>query len=267
MSMPNVLEVRRRIESVQRGDICLCLKAVYLLGAARIAEMTGKLCPKDSIEAGRRQIVYGPKGTDASLTEFQVQELSLANAVQVLKGNIVLEEAFPKIPVALFRIKIAKQHLIESETPKSRLVALPLDEKYEPWTKELYEYFHRARDNYVFPFTRQEVWHYITYKEPIFKGLTYPVEKYEIKKDGQVIARALPHNRPFKLHGLRHLRTKELFEVYQFDGLDFAAYIGWSIRKASSFDQNIPQQLPRYATVYENWKRYFPKLLKTTENQ
>jgi len=263
MSLPNVYDVRSRIEMVQREDIRLCLKAIYLLGAARISEMTGKLCPKDK---GRRQIIYGPKGTDASLTEFQVRELTFETAIQVLKGDISLAESYPKISVALFRIKIAKQHLAKGEMPKSRLVALPLEEKYEPWTKELYEYFYKSQDNYVFPFTRQKAWHYITHKEPIFKGLTYPIEKYKIKKDGVVIAESSGRSdKPFKLHALRHLRTKELFEEYQFDGLDFAAYIGWSTRKASSFDQNIPQQLPRYATVYENWKRYFPKLLKRRE--
>lgn len=262
MSLPSVQDVRKRIESVKRKDICYLLKAIYLLGAARIAEMAGELCPRDSVAVGRRQIVYGPKGTDVSLSEFQVEELSISTAIQVLHGSLSMEEAFPKVKVALFRIKIAKQHLAKGETPRSRLVALPLDKKYEPWTNDLFNFFKKANSAYVFPFTRQEAWAHITYEEPIFKGLTYPIEKYEIKKDGVVIASALLHDKPFKLHGLRHLRTKELFEVFQFDGLDFAAYIGWSIRTARSLDVNIPQQLPRYATVYENWRRYFPKLLR-----
>jgi hypothetical protein len=261
MSLPDPLEVRTRIEAVQRKDIRFLLKALYLLGAARISEMVGKLCPGDS--AGkRRPIIYGPKGKDATRAEYQVQELSLANAVQILNRTMKIENAFPKIPVALFRIKIAKQHLTLGEEPKSRLVALPLDSSYEPWTKQLYDYFEQAGNDYVFPFTRQESWHYITYEQPVFKGLTYPIEKYAVRKNGEVIRTVLPHNKPFKLHALRHLRNKELFEIFHFDGLDFAAYVGWSTRTARSFDPNIPQQMPRYATVYENWQRYFPKFLK-----
>ena len=42
--LPDVNKVRTCIESVQREDMRNYLKALYLLGAARAYEMTGRIC-------------------------------------------------------------------------------------------------------------------------------------------------------------------------------------------------------------------------------
>lgn len=264
MPTPTPEEVRSCIEKVQEESIRLYLKSLYLLGAARAYEMVGKIYEGDSTH---RKFIHGPRGSDASLTEYQPQELSPTQATLILSGKASFEEAFRPIPVALFDIKTAKSHI--SEEPKSRLIGLPYEEKYEPWTKEIYNYFKKAGDNYVFPFTRQKAWHWITYEEPVFKGLTYPVEAYRVLETGKMEKEPVPsHDKVFKLHGLRHVRVKELYESYGFDGLDFAAYIGWSLRTAkSSQDVATPvsPMLKVYATITRNWKRYFPKLLKITD--
>ena len=46
-----------------------------------------------------------------------------------------------KTPIALFKIKNIKQGNKIFEKASGRIVALPLSEKYEPWTKSLFDYF------------------------------------------------------------------------------------------------------------------------------
>lgn len=261
MSVPTPEKVRKCIEEVREESIRMYLKSLYLLGAARSYEMVGRICYGD---ATHRKFVYGPKGTDVELTEYQPQELNPTQATMILSGRLGIEEAFKPVPVALFRIKIAKSNW--EEAPKSRLIGLPFEKKYELWTEEIYNYFKKAGNNYVFPFTRQKAWYWITNIEPVFKGLTYPVETYYVKEDGKVEKTRVPkHYNDFKLHGLRHVRVKELFEAYGFDGLDFAAYIGWSLKTSQTshdIDTPVSPMLKVYASITENWRRYFPKLLK-----
>ncbi len=120
----------------------------------------------------------------------------------------------------------------------------------------------KAKDRFVFQFTRQDIWRYITKINPIFEGLGYPIEKYTIRKNKEIVRVVARKMNPFRLHGLRHLRTKELFETYNFDGLDFMAYIGWTTGTSSGRGGGVPAMLPRYASIYDSWKRYFPKLLR-----
>ncbi len=268
MTIATVSEVRRDIESIERVDIRNCCKAIYVLGAARVSEIVGKLSPGDK----GHKMAYGIKGTDISLTEYQPIEIRPTEVLQILGNPEKAKELLTPKPLALFRVKIAKRHLVKGEEAKSRVVALPLEKQYEPWTQELYDYCKKAKDNYVFPFTRQEVWHWITHEEPIFKGLTYPVENYKFKPkiEGpngfKIEVITVPsHNHVFKLHGLRHIRVNELMEDYEFDGFDYAAYVGWSLtRPQRSEAPQAPPMLRVYATqIYESgWKRYIKKLLK-----
>lgn len=263
LSLPTVTEVRKRIEKVQCEDIRLFLQSIYLLGAARSYELTGRNCPGDSTH---KNVVYGPRGTDATETVYQPTELSATQAALIISGQIDAKQALQPVKIALFRISIAKRQLGINEQVKTRLVALPLEEKYEPWTKPIFQYFKKRGNNYVFPFTRQKAWQWITKKEPVFKGLTYPIQTYRIKKTGETEKTIISaHKRKFKLHALRHLRVNELIENYEFDGLDYAAYVGWSLTTAPSnlSGSPIPPMLRVYGTdIYEKWKRYIKKLLK-----
>lgn len=248
------------------------LKAVYLLGAARAAEICGAPCG-----SVRTRFVYGPKGTDVSLdytdppdmrnTEFAQILMKIVTALAMQQNlkqaveeiNKTLDGLNAKIPVAIFRIQIAKQKLEPREEPPYRLVALPLPEKFEPWTKQLYDYFKRSSDDYVFPFGRQEVWRYITVIDPIFKGLTYRIKKYALLNTGEVAVKVLPHIRDLKIHGLRHIRTDELMKKYLFDGYDFASYVGWSLGTSQKVSAS-PVQSGNYSELREGWQRYIKKL-------
>ena len=263
---PTPTEIRHRIEAVKSKKYRIFLKSVYVLGAARVGELTGRMCSRDSQTINpRKNFVYGPKGTDVSLDSYQVENINTVDMIKVMNKVMTLENALPELEVALFRINIEKRkfnHL--KEEPMSRLIGIPMDSAYEPWTKEIYDYFVQAKDRFVFPFTRQDIWRYITKINPIFEGLGYPIEKYTIKKEGKIVKDVARKMNPFKLHGLRHLRTKELFETYNFDSLDFMSYIGWSVGTSSGMGGagGVPAMLPRYASIYEGWKRYFPKLLR-----
>lgn len=275
MSLPQIEEVRRRIESCTNNPIRMYLKALYLF-AARGIELAGKLTASD-FETNPDHQIYGPKGTDAFLdyceppnpTWLQVIEMLLKIQTKEATLTQVMAEAKKKIPVAVFKIKIAKQHLEPGEIAPHRLIALPLVDEFEPWAKEVFEYFQKSGDNYVFPdISRQDVWHYITHKQRIFEGLHYPIKKYtyfrgliiEDQEDDKGF-KVLRHNRKLKGHGIRHVRVDELLKRYDFDGVDIAAYVGWSMGKEG------PEMMSNYAEIREMWQRYIKKLCKTNNYQ
>jgi len=168
---------------------------------------------------------YGPKGTDMRIDSFNNEQ------------------------VAIFSIKTAKR------AGRVRLIALPLNPEFEPWTNLIVTKFQEQGVNHVFPFTRQAVSRYVKLEE-VFKDLTYPIERYSIKKDG-VVTKVKAHVRSFALHALRHLRTTELVEVYGFDGFNLSAYGGWTIKTATGAQTTM---FDRYISL--NWQSYIPKLLK-----
>jgi len=262
VSLPEVAKIRSCIEQVEREEIRLALMAEYLW-AARIREVVGKVAATDTYP----NLIYGPIGTDVTLKKYKPKVPETFKAIQVIypEAKAQIEEMFQPVDVAVFTVNIAKRHLEEEEKIHSRLIALPIDSEYEPWTQELLAYFKDAGSDYVFPFTRQEVWYWITHKEPVFKGLTYPIEKYVWKpKNKDVILKVLPHDKPFKNHALRHLRITELRRDYLFDGLQLAAYAGWSMTHASTqtrTHESYSQQTTTYFPLYREWQAYFPKLL------
>ena len=130
-------------------------------------------------------------------------------------------------------------------------IALPLDAKYEPWTKSLVELFERTpRGQCVFQVTPRaaQMWAQ-GYEEAqgAFNNLWYWVDPY-----GQVRG----HWKQLSTHGLRHIRPTELMTRYGFDGIDLAIYCGWSLGREVA----MPKVATRY--LYGQWIRYFPKLLK-----
>lgn len=231
--------VRERINQVDSKSMSVFLKLSYLLGS-RVGELTGRMCPKDNQNGKtiRKPVVYGPRGTDVSREDFNCQK------------------------AVVFDIKIEKKKFNLTEEIPHRFVAIPLNSKYEPWTQEIYEYFNKKGEDFVFPFTRQYIWRYIKLNK-VFDGLGYPVERYDVWEDGEIVRSSPRKINDFGLHGMRHVRTKELSEVFQFNGLDLMAYIGWSARSAvNETGDIIPPSVEVYMDIYTNWRRYFPKLLK-----
>ena len=91
------------------------------------------------------------------------------------KGIEVYEVEFDDVPAAMFVVKTAKRN------GKLRTAALPLDPKYEPWTKPLLKYFQDAGDDYPFMFSKRFE-HSIRYAQwaaaKVFEGLEWPMKQY-----------------------------------------------------------------------------------------
>ena len=224
MSLPTVMEVRRRIETVSKPQYRYGLMATYLFDA-RISEIVSGACPGDN---GGKEVARGPRGTDARLDSFAI--------------------AGKEFPCVIFTVKTAKRG------GKPRSIALPLEEQYEPWTKPLFEYYQQAEGRQVFPYTRQQIWWYVK-REKVFEGLTYPIEKYHLKEDG-LKKEVDAHIRPFALHALRHLRATELVEFYGFNGYNLSTYGGWTLKTVIG----VSASMERYLSL--SWQNYFEKLIK-----
>jgi hypothetical protein len=269
MSLPEPKEIRRRIETVAHKPYRIYLQSLYLCGAARAVEIAAKRCSGEN-----HALVYGPKGSDVWLSETDPPDLTNMQFLKILVNvnshsksiDEVIDELSQRVKVAIFKIKIAKQHLEPNEEPPYRLVALPFDKRYEPWTQEIYDYFHDAGDNFVFPWNRQTIWHYITNVQPIFEGLTYRIKKYRFMKSGIPSYSILSHHRTFKLHAMRHVRTDELITRFHFDGIDLGAYVGWSMNGNQKGKDPMPNMASNYAEIREAWSRYIQKLCRPYES-
>lgn len=165
--------------------------------------------------------IYGPKGTDATIEDIEGHE------------------------AIILKVRTAKRQ------GKERLIALPTET--EPWAKPLYKYYRSFGEKDVFPVTRQQIW--VQAKE-IFKGFTYPIDKYYIR-NGEIKETIEAHTKRFTLHALRHLRATELIRFYHFKVEDLAAYCGWKLSTVTRSTSVMERYIDLAAYV-----EYFPKLLK-----
>jgi len=225
MELPDVKTVRERIEKASKREAKFCLMAAYLF-CARVSEIVGATNQYDL--SNKQTIARGPTGRDVKIETFEL-------------GDI-------KTDAAVFTIRTAKRD------GKIRKIALPLEKCYEPWTEPLYNYYLEHGAEKVFPFTRQKAW---DYAQETFKGLSYPIEKYNLYDPGSPKPKPIKaHMKPFRTHALRHLRATELIETFGFTGFDLSVYGGWTLRSMVG----VGSAMSRYAHL--DWRRYFPKLLK-----
>ena len=218
--LPPFATIRQRIESTKEEETKFCFMAEYLF-CARISEIIGRCSPSDVTTEAR-----GICGKDAKQTIFKFRN-----------------EYFD---IVVFTVRTAKRH------GKIRKIALPLDNKFEPFTEQLFDYVTQFGNDHVFPFTRQKAWQRAT---EVFNGLEYPIETYEIYVNGKKQPPIFEHMKPFRTHALRHLRATELLEVYDFSGVELSLYGGWTLRSMLG----VASSLSRYSHVH--YRKYMPKLL------
>lgn len=255
MSVPPYVDVRKRIENVPETKHRMFLKALYLLGIARPAELVSQRNPHSE-----GNVIYGPTGKDVRIEEIDMPEPSLKQIPKLLSQienkeldiKEVRRELSLKVQIALFKIKLSKMKREPNKEIPYRLVGLPINNQFEDsWTKEVYDYFKKAGSNYVFPFKRFAAWYYVKYYG-IFKDLDYVIRDYIRTRKTISGTRTEPvgkHERKILLEGLRHVRRAELIKEYGFGDLDWAAFTGAQIRV-----------LRDYFTVQEDWHRYIKKL-------
>jgi hypothetical protein len=284
---PTPQNVRDEIEAVPEEETQMFLKCLLTFGG-RSAEFAGVNCTNEK--------AYGTTGKDycwideyhpkAVSTDEQTERLNkiIANP-NMSTGQAMAIMIMPPSPVkvAVFKIPIAKKHLLQGESIFYRHDAIPLDKKYEPWTEQILNYYRQRGKEVLFPENRK---HYLDYlrMHKVFKGFAYPVERYtvrtvlgkletvpevdpelpmrtfkRIEKTGMVNQYdAKPqHNHKFKLHGLRHVRTKELNDFYEIkDALALSSFIGWAPARGAT------SMIARYGNIYQNWGSYIQNLLK-----
>lgn len=227
--LPDVGLVRRRIKGVGRADIRAALQLIYLTGA-RSCEVAGRSSPSDTSTA------MGPTPADVSVESFNSEQF------------------------AVFNLQVAKKR-----SARSRAVAVPLSERYEPMTKEVVDYFElfRGVERPVFPFSRQRLFQA---SQKVFENLTYRIDGYRIVREEEqergketlrVQIDVAGHWRAFRLHGLRNLRIHELFTFFNMSPLQTCSYIGWS---PGSMYGGPSSLMARYGHL--DWQSYAEKLLK-----
>jgi hypothetical protein len=139
---------------------------------------------------------------------------------------------------------------------RERLVALPVNPIYEPWTREIVEYFQKVGEGLVFPFTRQYVGK-VMRKGGIFNNLSYPIEPYVCFNNGTARKVDL-HRKHFRLHALRSLRASELVDFYGLTLEELSTYGGWKIKSLITNASNV--MTDRY--LHLRWQGYFKSLCK-----
>jgi len=255
MNVPYYVEVRHRIESVEDVKMRMLLKAIYLFGA-KISEMTGKKYPKDKQAP---PTILGPTGNDVRLYEFEIpNHKQYKNAgsstdnfrgVKGVRTDKSSDEVERAITFAVFRLNFEEGRSKRNEQ-RERYVALPISNKYEPWTKGLYEYFIDAGDKYVFPLYRQDAQAYVK-REKVFEGLTYPIEY-------SMYGHAVDYQKGLGMDGLRLVRMVELSTKHGFEPRDMDAYGIWKLRGKGVHEQVLGVG----KKDSDPWKRYIWKLCR-----
>jgi hypothetical protein len=286
--VPTPQQVRDEIESVADPDTQMFLKDLLTFGA-RSAEFAGVNCKNEK--------AYGTTGKDFCwLSEYRPKSLRdeerdertakiLSNPNMPAGQALMLMNQLPTpVKIAIFKIPIAKKHLLPGEPVLYRHTAIPFDKKYEPWAEEIFNHYQQRGKELLFPENRK---HYLDYirMHNIFKNFIYPVERYTIRTvlgKLEFIPEATPdnpmrtfkkiektgmtnqydaipkHYHKFKLHGERHIRTKELNDFYEIkETLALCSFIGWAPTRGPE------AMIARYGNIYENYSSYIGNLLKT----
>ncbi|RLF07093.1 MAG: hypothetical protein DRJ60_03440 [Thermoprotei archaeon] len=116
-----------------------------------------------------------------------------------------------------------------------KVVGIPIDPKYEPWSLEILKWI-RREGILRFDITDRQA--------------RYLAAKYLKKLFGE----------KFRFHDLKHLRITHLINYYNFDPYEITSYAGWSLKTTfMGLGVQVNPMLDIYAHL--GWRKYFPKLL------
>ena len=257
MSLPNYFDFRQRVETIPTIEKRIAFQTIDLI-CGRVGEVITRKYDSDK--------TCNPTGNKLKVTKATYQpdlnnpqERDTWTFIKMLQGQQInyAEIAEIKEDVAVFQVATEKRGGL------IRQVGLPLDEKYDPWVKQAYDYLSNRNEN-GFDFTRQEMW--ATAKEA-FAGLTYKIHPYKRAiiengkyqyddKDKLIKIQIKEKTKRFTDHGIRHLRNLFNKQYYGLTPEERAGYGGWTLATATgtSAAQDAYEESP--------WRLYFPKLLK-----
>ena len=257
MSLPDVNDFRHRVESIPFIDKRIAFQTVFLV-CGRIGEVLTEKYPSDKTcnpTGDRLQVTKAVYKPDLN----NPQERDTWTFIKLLQGHQVnyAEIAKLKEEVAVFHVATEKRGGLIRE------IGLPLDPKYDPWVKEVYDYLSTKTLN-GFQYTRQEMW---TSAKEAFKGLTYKIHPYRraVMENGEyqynekkklIKVQTKEKNKDFTDHGIRHLRNLHLRKFYGLTPEERAGYGGWTLATTTgtSAAQDAYEEFP--------WRAFFPKMLK-----
>jgi len=227
--VPDFHVFRVFVDKIPRKRDRLIIQALYLT-AGRVCELCRRVCPSDLTKP------YGifSNWTFADYLGEKVLLLRYVVAKRVKKEKKeVLNRFLAEFKNGKFNVKLAKEL---KSVLSWKIIALPVNPKFEPWTIPLIKYIKENR-SLSFNLTRQHIWRIV---------------KENLKE----------LDRDVHTHSLRHYRITHLLQVYDFDAWDLSSYAGWTVKTSlGRMGMPIPsEQLDVY--LHLSWKRYFPKLLK-----
>lgn len=114
-----------------------------------------------------------------------------------------------------------------------KVIAIPTNQKYEPWTLELLKWLQKEK-KLSFDYSRSGA-----------LGIVKS-ELWQLDKN-------------IHTHSLRHYRISHLVERYNFDPYEITTYTGWTFQSTFGRMGVGSGQLDTY--LHLTWRRYFPKLL------
>jgi hypothetical protein len=217
----SVLEVRHIIESVKVEKYRYALMYQFLVGAS-ISEVCG---------------VNAPKGNDAIRVSFQMDDFDY--------------------PAVLFIIQNKKPKYRE----KFRVCALPLDHQYEPWAKDILNWFEKNKDKKPFNYSKKSLSNQV---KKAFQGYFWLKPEYPRGSED-----TLASKKQFRSEEIREMRKQNLKEFYYFSDVDLALFGAWiepvsSARTKVEIEKVLSTEIDveDITSMKERAKRYFGKLLR-----
>jgi hypothetical protein len=286
LTVPTPQLIRQEIEEIKDPENQMWNKCLLTFGA-RSVEFAGKPCngEKHYGTTGGKAFAWLSEYKPKSLSDTERDERTsyIMSHPELNSGQTLMyfNKSPSPVKIAIFKIPIAKKHLLPTETTVYRHTAIPFDRKYEPWAEDIYNFYMQRGNEPLFPNNRK---HYLDFlrMRGVYKNFAYPVERYSVRTvlgklevvpegDGHLRTfkriektglvnqyDAKPkHLKPFKQHGLRHIRTKELNEFYEIkETLALCSFIGWAPTRGPEV------MIARYGNLYENYGSYISNLMR-----
>lgn len=213
--VPSFQEFRAVVDGIPDSRDKILIQSIYLT-ASRVNEMLTKVtpCHQDRTKAFGQHMTYEFRDFQTGKTTEKALILQCA----VLKRKVKGKKKIKKNPIVF------------------KVIALPCNPKFEPWTIPLIMRIKKA-GTLAFSMT---------------DGNVLRIVKKQFRK-------SYPD---MNTHFLRHLRITHLADYYDFKGFDLTAISGWTHKTgmAATGQGMFSGQLDVY--LHLSWKKYFPKLLR-----
>jgi hypothetical protein len=213
--VPRFRDFRAVVDGIPDSRDKILIQALYLT-ASRVNEMLTKVIPSHQ----SRTKPYG-KFMKYDFEDFQHGKTT---------------EKVLTLKCAVLKRKVRQRKRRKQEERIYKMIALPVNPKFEPWTLALVRRIKKA-GTLAFNMTDGNA--------------LYIVKKW--------FSRSYPD---MTTHDLRHFRITHLAQEYDFDAFDLTCISGWTFKTglAAAGQGMASGQLDVY--LHLAWKRYFPKLLK-----